>query len=169
MAVPAPRSGLHDLKLNGIHRVTCITADAVQNLEFYRRALGLRLMKKTVNQDAISVCHLFHADDAGAPGSAITFFEHPGARTGQAGAGMAHTVVWRVASESALEFWATRLSSEGVSVANGPDGLLFDDPESLRHTLVASQSDDEPLVAGHPEIPTEHALAGLRRRARPRS
>src|SRR2546428_12741693 len=83
------------MKLEGVHHVTAITADAPRNVEFYAGLLGLRLVKKTVNQDDPTVYHLFYADERGDPGSDITFFEYPGARQGRAGAGMVHTVRWR--------------------------------------------------------------------------
>ena len=75
------------VRLEGIHHVTCITADAPGNVDFYARLLGLRLVKKTVNQDDPTVYHLFYADENGTPGSDITFFEYPGVRHGRAGAG----------------------------------------------------------------------------------
>ena len=80
------------MRLEGIHHVTCITADAPGNVEFYGGVLGLRLVKKTVNQDDPTVYHLFYADELGSAGSDITFFEYPGARPGRAGAeiGRAH-------------------------------------------------------------------------------
>ena len=84
------------MQLDGIHHVTCITADAPRNVDFYTRVLGLRLVKKTVNQDDPTVYHLFYADEAGTPGSDITFFEYPGIRRGRAGSGMVHTVGWRL-------------------------------------------------------------------------
>src|SRR5213593_734595 len=83
------------MKLEGIHHVTAITGNAPQNVEFYAGTLGLRLVKKSVNQDDPTVYHLFYADERGSPGSDITFFEYPGARPGRAGAGMVHRVVWR--------------------------------------------------------------------------
>ena len=88
------------MRLDGIHHVTCITGDAPQNVDFYTRVLGLRLVKKTVNQDDPTVYHLFYADEDGTPGSDITFFEYPGVGRGRAGAGMVHTVQWRVGSDA---------------------------------------------------------------------
>src|SRR3954465_14010915 len=76
------------MKLEGIHHVTCITGDAPRNVEFYAGTLGLRLVKKTVNQDDPTVYHLFYADERGSAGADITFFEYPGARRGTAGAGV---------------------------------------------------------------------------------
>jgi glyoxalase family protein len=147
--------------LDGIHHVTCITGDAPRNVDFYTRVLGLRLVKKTVNQDDPTVYHLFYADEEGTPGSDITFFEYPGVRRGRAGAGMVHTVEWRVASEAALDFWEERLAGEAEAVARDEAGLAFADPESLRHRLVVATVDDAPLVAEHPEVPAELALQGF--------
>src|SRR5919202_3171115 len=101
------------MKLEGIHHITCITGDAPQNLDFYVRVLGLRLVKKTVNQDDPSVYHLFYADEEGSPGADLTFFEYPGARRGRAGDGMINTIVWRVGSSEAVDFWEERLADEG--------------------------------------------------------
>ena len=150
------------MKLEGIHHVTCITADAPGNVEFYARLLGLRLVKKTVNQDDPTVYHLFYADEEGGAGSDITFFEYPDARRGRAGAGMVHTVTWRVASEDALDFWQRRLGDEGVAALARADGrLAFEDPEGLHLELAAVATEDAPLVAEHPEIPAELALQGF--------
>ena len=149
------------MTLDGIHHVTCITGDAPRNVDFYTRVLGLRMVKKTVNQDDPTVYHLFYADEAGTPGSDITFFEYPGVRRGRAGAGMVHTVQWRVASGAALDFWEGRLASEADNVARNDAGLAFEDPEGLRHHLVVSSVDDAPLIAEHPEVPAEHALQGF--------
>ncbi len=144
------------MKLEGVHHVTCITGDAPQNVEFYTGVLGLRLVKKTVNQDDPTVYHLFYADEKGDAGSDITFFEYPGATPGRPGVGMVHTVVWRVGSAEALDFWAARLN-----VMRDGDVVRFSDPEGLAHELVVSTVPDEPLVAEHPEIPREFALQGF--------
>jgi glyoxalase family protein len=151
------------MELEGIHHVTAITADAQRNVDFYAGVLGLRLVKKTVNQDNPSVYHLFYADERGEPGSDITFFEYPGAAPGRAGEGMIHRVVWRVGSAGALDFWSERLGERGVETrsTDGRDGLRFDDPEGLEHELIVSTSDDEALIAEHPEIPAELALQGF--------
>jgi glyoxalase family protein len=144
------------MKLEGIHHVTCITGNAPENVDFYTGALGLRLVKKSVNQDDPTVYHLFYADEKGTPGSDITFFEYPGAGRGRAGAGFVHTVVWRVASSEALDFWASRLGVE-----RDADVVRFADPEGLQHELVVAHVPDEPLVAEHPEIPAALALQGF--------
>ncbi len=149
------------MRLDGIHHVTCITADAPRNVDFYTRVLGLRLVKKSVNQDDPTVYHLFYADEAGTPGSDITFFEYPGVQRGRAGAGMIHTIEWRVASEDALDFWEQRLGSETDVLARSDGHLTFEDPEGLRHELAAVETADAPLAAEHPEIPLELALQGF--------
>jgi glyoxalase family protein len=149
------------MRLEGIHHITAITAEAQKNVDFYAGLLGLRLVKKTVNQDDPTVYHLFYADERGSPGSDITFFEYPTARRGRAGAGMIHRVVWRVASEEALGFWDERLRADGVSVARRPGRLVFSDPEGLGLELAVVETHDEPLVAAHPGIPAEHALQGF--------
>jgi glyoxalase family protein len=149
------------MRLEGIHHITAITGDAPGNVDFYARVLGLRLVKKTVNQDDPTVYHLFYADEDGSPGADITFFEYPGARRGQAGQGMVHRVVWRVASEEALAFWADRLRAEGLEVAREPGSLRFRDQEGLELELAVVETADEPLVAEHPEIPAELALQGF--------
>jgi glyoxalase family protein len=138
------------VQLEGIHHVTCITGDAPRNVDYYTGTLGLRLVKKSVNQDDPTVYHLFYADEQGSPGSDITFFEYPGATPGRAGAGMIHTVVWRVGSEEAIEFWRGRAGD-----------VPFTDPDGLRHDLVVSTVPDRPLIADHPEIPRELALQGF--------
>lgn len=107
------------MKLEGIHHITAITGDAQRNLDFYSRVLGLRLVKKTVNQDDPTVYHLFYADDAGSPGADLTFFEYPGAGRGRAGEGMVHRVVWRVGTQEALAFWAERLAASPLCAASG--------------------------------------------------
>jgi glyoxalase family protein len=149
------------MRLEGIHHITAITGDAPGNVDFYARVLGLRLVKKTVNQDQPSVYHLFYADEQGSPGADITFFEFPGAAPGRAGAGMVHTIVWRVASEEALDFWTGRLAAEGVDTTQGQRSLSFADPEGLRHELLVVDVPDSPLIADHPEVPRELALQGF--------
>jgi glyoxalase family protein len=149
------------MRLEGIHHITAITGDAPGNVDFYARVLGLRLVKKTVNQDQPSVYHLFYADEQGSPGADVTFFEFPGAAPGRAGAGMVHTIVWRVASEEALDFWTGRLAAEGVEIARGEGSLSFADPEGLGHELLVADVPDQPLIADHPEVPRELALQGF--------
>jgi len=152
---------MEEMKLEGVHHITAITGDAQKNVNFYAGVLGLRLVKKTVNQDDPTVYHLFFADEKGDAGSDLTFFEYPGAPAGRAGDGMIHTVGWRVGSSEALDFWAERLGGQGIETERGGDTLRFADPEGLGHELRVSNVDDEPLAAEHPEVPEEMALQGF--------
>src|SRR5262249_30595638 len=138
------------MQLEGIHHVTAITGNAPRNVDFYVRVLGLRLVKKTVNQDDPTVYHLFYADETGSPGSDITFFEYPGAQRGRAGAGMVHTVAFRVADGAALDFWERRLADEGVSLHRSEGRVSLEDPEGMRLELRAATTSDPPLIAEHP-------------------
>jgi glyoxalase family protein len=149
------------VKLEGIHHITAISADAQKNADFYVGVLGLRLVKKTVNQDQPTVYHLFFADEKGDAGSDLTFFEFPGVPPGRAGAGDIHRIVWRVASTDALDFWEKRLADNGIESRREGDSLIFSDPEGLAHELSVVEVDDEPLVAEHPEVPAEMALQGF--------
>jgi glyoxalase family protein len=149
------------VQLDGIHHITAITGDAPRNVDFYARVLGLRMVKKTVNQDDPTVYHLFYADEDGSPGADLTFFEYPGARRGTPGAGMVHRIVWRVAAPAAIDFWESRLTDEGVAVERDGDSLRFADPEGLGHELVVVDVPDRPLVAHSTEVPDEHALQGF--------
>src|SRR5436190_6666711 len=115
------------MKLEGIHHITAITADAPKNVDFYAGVLGLRLVKKSINQDQTSVYHLFYADETGDPGSDLTFFEFPGVPVGQAGAGMVHRIVWRVAGPEALDFWERRLREHGYDSTRHDGSLGFRD------------------------------------------
>src|SRR5216683_2003534 len=144
------------MKLEGIHHVTSITGDAQANVDFYAGVLGLKLVKKTVNQDDPTVYHLFYGDDKGSPGLDLTFFEYPGAAPGQAGQGMVHRIVLRVASDNALDFWERRVGGEQVK-----GSLVFNDPEGLGLELRVVETQDAPLTATHPEIPAEHAIQGF--------
>src|SRR5271167_2344356 len=111
------------MKLEGIHHITAITGDAPGNVDFYAGVLGLRMVKKTVNQDDPTVYHLFYGDEHGSPGADLTFFEYPGAARGAAGAGMVHRIVWRVSSEEALGFWKERLGARGIDATLAGDSL----------------------------------------------
>jgi len=144
------------VKLEGVHHVTAITGDAPANLAFYRDTLGLRLVKKTVNQDDPTVYHLFYADDRGSAGADITFFEYPGAVAGRAGDGMVHRVAFRVGSEASVDFWEQRVGGE-----RSEGSLVFVDPEGLALELVVDQSSEPPLVARNDAVPEDHALRGF--------
>src|SRR3989440_6598288 len=112
-------------ELNGIHHISAITADATKNVLFYTGVMGMRLVKKTVNQDNPAVYHLFYADEDGSPGADLTFLEYPGLVRGRAGAGMIHRIAFRVGSEDALEFWARRLEAAGLESTIEGERLRF--------------------------------------------
>src|ERR1041385_5783539 len=116
------------MRLEGVHHVTAITGDVLKNVDFYTRALGLRLVGKSVNQDDPSVYHVFFSDEHGRPGADITFFEYRGAARGRAGSGMVHRVLWRVTGEPALVFWEQRLAQEGGATKGGGGALAFCGP-----------------------------------------
>jgi glyoxalase family protein len=149
------------VKLEGIHHITCITGDAPRNVDFYARVMGLRMVKKTVNQDQPTIYHLFYGDEEGAPGHDLTFFEFPGAAPGKAGTGMVHRLIHRVGSADALDFWADRLGGEGVETKRENGSLVFADPEGLEHELAVFEVPDPPLIAHAAEVPDEHALQGF--------
>ncbi len=153
---------MEGVKLEGVHHITAITGDAQKNVDFYAGVLGLRLVKKTVNQDDPTVYHLFFADENGDAGSDLTFFEYPGAPPGRAGDGMIWGIRWRLGSSDALDFWKQRLEDNGTPAELADDGVLrFADPEGLGHALKVVETTDEPLTADHPDVPAELALQGF--------
>jgi glyoxalase family protein len=149
------------MKIEGIHHITAITGEAQRNVDFYADLLGLRMVKKTVNQDQPSVYHLFYADEEGTPGADLTFFEFRGAPRGRAGAGMVHRIVWRLGTPDALDFWEKRLTEAGTEVDRDGGGVRFADFEGLEHELQVVETSDPPLMADHPEVPAEFALHGF--------
>lgn len=149
------------MKLDGMHHLTMITADASRNAAFYADVLGLRLVKKTVNFDAPGAYHLYFGDEAGSPGSILTWFEFAGARRGRPGAGMIHTIELGVGSEAALEFWSERLAGHGYESRRDDRSLGFADDDGLGLSLVVADDGNPPLRASHPEVPVEHAILGV--------
>jgi glyoxalase family protein len=149
------------MKLEGIHHVTSITADAQRNVDFYVRVLGQRLVKKTVNFDQPDAYHLYYADEQARPGAVMTFFEFADAAPGRAGAGMVHRISYRVKDTAALDFWGRRLADHGVESERVGDALRFADPEGLGLEFVVDAGGDTPLAAEAPDIPAEHALIGF--------
>ncbi len=158
-----------DTPLTGIHHVSSITADAQANVDFYTQVLGLRLIKKTVNQDDVSVYHLFYTDAEGAPGTDITFFDIPHAARNQPGSGEISEIGFRVPSQASLDFWAGRFGAIGVDhdaprERYGRQVLTFRDPEGQRLALIADE-DNAPIPAGkpwpHAGVPEEHGIVGL--------
>jgi glyoxalase family protein len=149
------------MRLDGLHHITMITGEAQRNIDFYADLLGLRLVKTTVNFDAPDAYHLYFGDETGSPGSILTWFEFAGAARGRPGAGMIHTLQLGVAAPAALDFWAERLEAAGVACERDEVALRFTDYDGLAFELVVAASGNPPLVAIHPEIPSEHALIGL--------
>ena len=153
------------MHLHGIHHLTAVSADARGNRDFYTRVLGMRLVKKTVNQDDVSAYHLFYADGMASPGTDLTFFDWPAAPERRGTRSIVRTAL-RVAGEAALAYWAGRLDETGVP--HGPlreeDGRLqldFEDPEGQRLALV----DDGAAGPSHPwarsPVPEAHQIRGL--------
>ncbi len=158
------------MELGGLHHLTAVTTDAGQNVDFYTRVLGMRLVKKTVNQDDVSAYHLFYADALGSPGTDVTFFDWPHlkASPNRPGTGEVSVTGLRVPDREALHWWAGRLEDSGVAHGGIQDGdgrlyLDFQDPEGQRLRL--SEDRGEGTEAGKPwdggEVPAEYGIRGL--------
>jgi glyoxalase family protein len=157
-----------NLELGGLHHVTAVTAHAPENLAFYTGVLGLRLVKKTVNQDDVSAYHLFYADERGSAGTEVTFFDWSQAAPNQPGSGEVSNVALRVPGKAAIEWWADRFETLGVphqltTNAAGSEVLAFVDPEGQRLQLIDDSNARVP--GGTPwtgsGIPAEMAIRGL--------
>ena len=149
------------MKLDGLHHITMITGDAQRNVDFYADLLGLRLVKQTVNFDRPETYHLYFGDETGAPGSILTWFEFRGTAPGAPGAGMVHTLQLGVGSPAALDFWQARLRAAGYASRRTDATLRFCDHDGLRVELVVAVPANPPLIARHPDVPIEHAIAGV--------
>ena len=157
------------MQLHGVHHVTAVTARAKANVEFYAGTLGLRLVKKTVNQDDVSAYHLFYADKKGSPGSDMTFFDWAQIESNRRGTDSISTTMFRVHGNAALEYWADRFTGLAVKHSSvepaAPAGcamLRFEDPEGQRLALVddgGAPFDGEPWDGS--EVPVAHAIRGL--------
>lgn len=152
------------LPLLGIHHVTAVTARASDNLRFYTQVLGMRLVKKTVNQDDVSAYHLFYADAKGSPGTDLTFFDWAAIPPRRLGNRMITRTALRVADRTSLEWWKKRLEEHAQKVGEiveraGRASLRFEDPEGQQLILV------EDLIPGTPyeksPVPAEHQIHGL--------
>lgn len=151
--------------ITGIHHVTALAGDAQRNLDFYGGMLGIRLVKKTINFDAPEVYHFYYGDEAGLPGSIITFFPYKGIAGGRHGKGMLNTTTFSVPAAS-LNYWLTRLAK--FNVATKPPAERFgqevvvymEDPDGLGLELVFNDNDTRPgFTYGH--IPAEYAIKGF--------
>lgn len=153
-------SGVH-----GIHHVTVISGNAQENVDFYVGVLGMRLVKKSVNQDAPDVYHLFYADGVGSPGTDLTFFPFPGARPGRIGVGMTVEVPFAVPTGS-LSYWQERLIDHSVPVGAvetrfGEATLPFTDPHGLMLALVETDDPRQFVPWADSPVPPEHQLRGM--------
>ena len=168
-APPAGRNGavVHGdcMQLTGFHHLTAVTADAPGNHAFYTVTLGLRLVKKTVNQDDVSAYHLFYADGLASPGTDITFFDWPVGPERRGTRSIARTGL-RVASVAALAWWARRFSDLGVKYLPPVDRagrltLEFEDPEGQRLSLVVDESKPRANPWEKSSVPPEYQIVGL--------
>lgn len=155
--------------LKGIHHVTAITSSAEKNYEFFTFVLGMRLVKKTVNQDDIQTYHLFFADDIGNPGTDMTFFDFPGIPKGVHGTNEIYKTSFRVPSDAALDYWEKRfnrlkVNHTGIKEQFGVKTLSFVDFDDQQYQLVSDEN-QKGVPAGIPwqkgPIPLEYAITGL--------
>lgn len=151
--------------VHGIHHVTCIAGDPQENLAFYTGVMGMRLVKKSVNQDMPETYHLFYADGAGTPGTDLTFFPWPEMDPVQPGVGLAMEVVFAVPPGS-LAYWRERLTAHGMSVGDeetrfGESVLPFRDPHGLALALVATERERPFVPWDKSPVPQQHQLRGM--------
>jgi glyoxalase family protein len=153
------------MQLTGIHHLTAVTANAPGNHDFYTQALGMRLVKKTVNQDDVSAYHLFYADGLASPGSDLTFFDWPVGRERRGTHSIVQTAL-RVDGEATLEWWKSRFDARGI--AHGGiverDGRLwldFEDPEGQRLGLVDDGGADDSHPWERSPVPERYQIRGL--------
>jgi glyoxalase family protein len=153
------------MQLLGLHHVTAVTANARGNHAFYTDTLGMRLVKKTVNQDDVSAYHLFYADALANPGSDLTFFDWPVGREERGSRSVSRTAL-RVAGEGALGFWRDRLRQKGASVGDvveidGRLTLPFEDFEGQRLALVDDNGKGSPSPWARSPVPSDKQIRGL--------
>ena len=153
------------MQLTGLHHLTAVTARASDNFAFYTRVLGLRLVKKTVNQDDTSAYHLFYANGLASPGSDITFFDWPAAPE-RRGTGSISRTGLRVSGKASLDWWREHLARQGVThhEAVERDGRLtldFEDAEGQRLSLVDDGGRGEAHPWAESPVPVQHQIRGL--------
>jgi glyoxalase family protein len=149
----------------GIHHITAISSDVHRNMQFYTQVLGLRFVKKSVNQDDPGTYHLYYGDYAGSPGTILTFFPWVGIRRGRPGSGQSYATAFSVPAGS-LTFWRKRfldLKVETLAVEKrfSDEVLTFFDPDGLRLELVATSESDARPPAPSAQVPVEHAIRGF--------
>jgi glyoxalase family protein len=154
------------MDLTGIHHLTAVTADVRGNHRFYTQVMGMRLVKRSVNQDDVSAYHLFYSDAAGSPGNDLTFFDWSVPRERRGTHSVTRTSL-RVDGAASLEWWSARLAEHGVAAGGiaERDGRLtldFEDPEGQRLALVDDGGlGDEPVPWERSPVPAEHQVRGL--------
>jgi glyoxalase family protein len=151
--------------LTGLHHITAISSDVKRNVHFYTQVLGLRFVKKSVNQDDTGTYHLYYGNYTGAPGTALTFFPWAGLRRGRPGRGQAYATAFSVPASS-LPYWQERLTRLGVitfpvETRFGDQVLPFEDHDGLRLEIVASTETDPRPATPSPNVPAEHAIRGF--------
>jgi glyoxalase family protein len=149
----------------GIHHVTAIASDPQRNLDFYTELLGLRLVKRTVNFDDPGTYHFYFGDDAGSPGTILTFFPWPMAARGSPGVGQVTVISFSV-PEHSLSYWEQRLRSAGAPVERSgkrfdDEVLAFADPDGLKLEMVSHAGAREPRAQRRATVPEEHAIRGF--------
>ncbi|MGN7941658.1 ring-cleaving dioxygenase [Virgibacillus sp. 6R] len=156
-------------QLKGLHHVTAITSSAEKIYEFFTYVLGLRLVKKTVNQDDIQTYHLFFTDDVGSPGTDMTFFDFPGIPKGVHGTNEISKTSFRVPDDRALEYWVKRFDKydvkhTGIKEQFGKKTLSFVDFDEQQYQLISDEN-NKGVAAGTPwqkgPVPLEFAITGL--------
>ena len=153
------------MPIQGFHHLTAITADAPKNHHFYTQVLGLRMVKKTVNQDDTSAYHLFYADGIGATGTDITFFDWPAGPERRGTNSVVNTGL-RIKGEKSFAFWRDRLKTEGVkadpvTTENGRQVIHFEDFEGQRLSLVDDEANTSANIWEKSPVPAEHQIRGL--------
>lgn len=154
------------MHLTGIHHLTAVSANIRENYRFYTQVLGMRLVKRSVNQDDVSAYHLFYADAVGSPGTDLTFFDWPAPRERRGTRSITRTHL-RVKGEAALAWWAERLRAHGVRMSeiserDGRMTLFFEDPEGQRLAFVDDAGlGDEPVPWERSPVPPEYQVRGL--------
>ncbi|MHC8515853.1 ring-cleaving dioxygenase [Sporosarcina sp. ITBMC105] len=155
--------------IKGIHHVTAITSSAEKNYDFFTYTLGMRLVKKTVNQDDIQTYHLFFADDKGSAGTDMTFFDFPGIPKGTHGTNEIYKTAFRVPSDAALDYWLKRfekygVKNKGIQEVFGKKTISFVDFDEQQYMLISDEK-NEGVAAGTPwqngPVPLEFAITGL--------
>jgi glyoxalase family protein len=153
------------MQLTGVHHLTAVTADVARNHAFYTRTLGLRLVKKSVNQDDVSAYHLFYADGRASPGTDLTFFDWPVPREGRGTRSIVSTGL-RVRSEADLDWWRERLAAHGVrcgakETRHGRRTVSFEDFEGQRFCLTVDAGSGDAHPWARSEVPPERQIIGL--------